>query len=142
VVIECYTERPTSPTSRKELASLRSTFPSISLLIDTDDLWNWQQMATADILVLSLSTYSVVPSLLNPNALIIGPKPTGLDGSPMSVLRMRHWHSTLDHNGTLPATVLQQVRQRFGKEHSRPKQLAAAAALGPAAAKAAVTKAT
>jgi hypothetical protein len=32
----------------------------------------------------------------------------------MSVMRMRHWFSALDHNGTLPDEALQQLRRRFG----------------------------
>lgn len=115
VLIELYTERPTSADRRRELAALRRAFPAIlTLLVDTDDIWNWQQMASADILVLSLSTYAVVPSLLNPNALVIAPNPVGLDGKPKSFLHMRHWHHTVDHKGALPPEVLQQLQLRFG----------------------------
>jgi hypothetical protein len=89
-------------------------------MLDSDDLWNWQTMARADVLVLSLSTYALLPALLNPRALVISPQPVGLDGSAMSVLRMRHWLSTADHSGALQPAVLQQVRQRFGTQHRRP----------------------
>lgn len=110
-----YTERPTTRRSKRELKALRKRFPGISLLVGTDDLWNWQQIATADIIVLSLSMYSVVPALLNPNALVIGPKPEALDGKPMAVMRMSHWLNALNHNGTLGADVMQELQVRFGK---------------------------
>jgi hypothetical protein len=84
--------------------------------VGSDDLWTWQQMATADVLITSLSTYGTMPALLNPSALIIAPPPTGLDGTPLSMLRMRHWFTTLDHNGTLPGEVLLQVQHRFGPQ--------------------------
>ena len=115
VVTELYTERPATRGSRRELAALRRRFPAIVLLAGTDDMWNYQQMATADIMVLSLSMYSVVPALLNPNALVIGPKPQALDGKPISVMRMPTWFNASDHNGTLPAEVMQQVQERFGR---------------------------
>jgi hypothetical protein len=122
-----FTERPRSAHARKELRALRASTPGLVLHVGTDDVWNWHQMAAADVLVLSLSMYGAVPSLLNPSALVISPAapPAALDGKRMSVLRMPHWFSAVDRSGTLPAAALAAVRARWGGDGRKPQPASA-----------------
>lgn len=110
--VEWFTEPPTSPEEAADLARLRRSVPAITLLTDSDVLWNWGQLATADVLVMSKSAYSLVPALLNTQGLVLRP--------PLSTPCTRHdgctpsgWHLAADTSGTLAPLTLTELRRRL-----------------------------
>lgn len=109
--VEIYSETPTSPAGQAELDQLAASIPNAVLQINTDMIWSWQMMASADVLVMSNSAFSISAALLNPNAFNVF-----FPGAQVhqSRIEMRHWHTPLDTNGTLPALSLDTLRRRIG----------------------------
>lgn len=68
-------------------------------------------MATADVLVMSNSAFSISAALLNPNAFNVFFPGAQLH---QSRVEMSHWHTPLDRNGTLPSAALQALKRRVG----------------------------
>lgn len=111
--VEVFIEAPSNAEGEAELALLRSSIPNALLLVDTDMLWTWQMMATADILVMSNSMFSLSAALMNPNALTIH-VPYSHYSQRVGMFKMGHWLAPLDENGTLPGTAADAIRQRTG----------------------------
>lgn len=111
--VEVYIESPSTPESVAELSLLRSSIPNAVLLVDTDMLWSWQMMATADIVVMSNSMFSLSAALMNPNALTIH-VPYNHYVNRVGMFKMRHWFSPLNENGTLPSQAIDELRKRTG----------------------------
>jgi hypothetical protein len=111
--VEVFIESPSNQEGEDELALLRASLPHSVVLVDTDMLWTWQMMATADVLVMSNSMFSLSAALLNPNALTIH-VPYKHYSQRVGMFKMRHWVSPLDENGTLPGTAADAIRQRTG----------------------------
>lgn len=109
--VEIYTEAPATDSGRAELEQLKAEIPYAVLQISTDLVWSWQMMATADVLVMSNSAFSISAALLNPNAFNVF-----FPGAQVhqSRIEMRHWHTPLDRNGTLSIFAMQQLKQRVG----------------------------
>ncbi|KAF6254646.1 hypothetical protein COO60DRAFT_295910 [Scenedesmus sp. NREL 46B-D3] len=96
--VEVYCEAPSSEAGRAELQQLQQAIPHAVLQVSQDMVWSWQQMATADVLVMSNSAFSISAALLNPNAFNVF-----FPGAQVhqSRVELRHWHTPLDRNGTL-----------------------------------------
>lgn len=109
--VEVYTEAPESAAGVAELELLKQQIPSAVLQVSTDMVWSWQMMATADVLVMSNSAFSISAALLNPNAYNVF-----FPGAQVhqSRIEMRHWHTPMDRNGTLSAQSMDNLRQRVG----------------------------
>jgi hypothetical protein len=75
--------------------------------------WSWQMMATADILVMSNSMFSVSAALLNPDAVSIHVPPQQAV-SRQGMFKLRHWLAPLDSNGTLSQFAISLIRRRAG----------------------------
>ena len=56
--VEWFTEPAGSLQEAEELARVRSEVPNLTLLTDSDLLWTWHQMWSADIFIMSKSGYS------------------------------------------------------------------------------------
>jgi hypothetical protein len=121
--VEIYTEAPSSAAGKAELEQLRAAIPHVVMQVSKDMVWSWQQMATADVLVMSNSAFSISAALLNPNAFNVF-----FPGAQVhqSRVEMKHWHTPLDRNGTLSMGALQELKRRVG----HPDAAAAAAGLG------------
>ncbi|WIA19534.1 hypothetical protein OEZ85_004143 [Tetradesmus obliquus] len=109
--VEVYTEAPSSAAGRAELEQLRQAIPHAVMQVSKDMVWSWQQMATADVLVMSNSAFSISAALLNPNAFNVFFPGAQLH---QSRVEMSHWHTPLDRNGTLPSAALQALKRRVG----------------------------
>ncbi|KAF6255837.1 hypothetical protein COO60DRAFT_167155 [Scenedesmus sp. NREL 46B-D3] len=119
--VEVFIEAPANQEGAEELQLLRTAIPNAVLLVDTDMLWTWQMMATADVLVMSNSMFSLSAALLNPNALTIH-VPYNHYSQRVGMFKMKHWVSPLDENGTLPDAAGDAIRQRTGGAASAPQQ--------------------
>jgi hypothetical protein len=109
--VEVYTEAPSSEAGRAELEQLRAGIPHAVLQVSKDMVWSWQQMATADVLVMSNSAFSISAALLNPNAFnVFFPNAQ----QHQSRVEMKHWHTPLDRNGTLSMGARQALKLRVG----------------------------
>ena len=73
--VEWFTETSGTQEGEAELIQIRQEVPNLSLRLDTDLLWNWHQMAAADVLVMSLSGYTDVPEIVNKDGILIRPIP-------------------------------------------------------------------
>ncbi|KAF8064528.1 katG [Scenedesmus sp. PABB004] len=107
--VEWFTEPGRSAEEEADLARIAAAVPHASLQLGADSLWNWQQMATADVLVMSKSAYSLVPALANPDALIIRPPPA----APCGRCYPSHWVIAADDAGALPPGALGALERRF-----------------------------
>jgi hypothetical protein len=119
--VEVFIESPVNQEGEEELALLRASLPHAVVLVDTDMLWTWQMMATADVLVMSNSMFSLSAALLNPNALTIH-VPYKHYSQRVGMFKMRHWVLPLDENGTLPDAAADAIRQRTGYSAFTPEQ--------------------
>jgi hypothetical protein len=111
--VEVFIEAPSNQEGQQELDLLRASIPNAVLLVDTDMLWTWQMMATADILVMSNSMFSLSAALMNPNALTMH-VPYNHYSQRVGMFKMKHWIAPLDENGTLPDAAADAIRQRTG----------------------------
>jgi hypothetical protein len=111
--VEVFIEAPVNQEGEAELQLLRSSIPNAVLLVASDMLWTWQMMASADILVMSNSMFSLSAALMNPNALTIH-VPYSHYSQRVGMFKMKHWLVPLDENGTLPDAAADAIQQRTG----------------------------
>ncbi|KAF8073262.1 ABCG35 [Scenedesmus sp. PABB004] len=111
--MEVYIESPRTPEGVEEIRVLRQLIPNSVMLIDTDMLWSWQMMATADVVVMSNSMFSMSAALLNPNAIGIH-VPYKHYINRVGMFRLRHWHTPVNDNGTLPVAAINELQSRAG----------------------------
>lgn len=108
--VEVFAETPSTPEGKVELQYLQQNMPAVVMLVSTDLSWSWQMMATADILVMSNSAFSLSAAIMNPNALnIYFPNAKSQQGR----VYMNHWHMPTDMHGTLPPKALEALRARL-----------------------------
>jgi hypothetical protein len=108
--IEVHTEAPHTAEGEAELEELRAALPTAVVLPSMELSWAWQALATADVLVMSNSAFSLSAALLNPNAFHVyypNPKPSQLRTPAL------HWHVPADRLGTLPQSALDDLRARL-----------------------------
>lgn len=108
--VEWFTELGTTAADHEDLQRIRRDVPNLAVQINTDLLWNWHQMATADVFVMSKSAYSMVPAVVNPNAVIIrapAAMPCAKQCTPS------HWLITEDFEGSLSQEALYYVRRQL-----------------------------
>ncbi|KAF8062660.1 HET-E1 [Scenedesmus sp. PABB004] len=108
--VEVYTEAPGSAEGAAELAALGAALAAPVVLPSADLAWSWQQMATADVLVMSNSAFSLSAALLNPNAFhVYFP-----NAEPQQFrIPLRTWARARDAGGALPAPALDELRRRL-----------------------------
>lgn len=97
----------------EELHTLKRGIPNAVMLPGKDLLWTWQMMATADILVMSNSMFSVSAALLNPDAISIHVPPRQAVVR-QGMFKLRHWIAPEDENGTMADAAMDVIRQRVG----------------------------
>jgi hypothetical protein len=97
----------------EELHMLKHGIPNAVMLPGKDLLWTWQMMATADILVMSNSMFSVSAALLNPDAISIHVPPRQAVVR-QGMFKLRHWLAPEDENGTMSDAALDVIGQRVG----------------------------
>ncbi|WIA28209.1 hypothetical protein OEZ86_010770 [Tetradesmus obliquus] len=108
--VEWFTEAGSTAADHEDLLRVRREIPNLTVLLNSDILWNWHQMASADVFVMSKSAYSMVPAVVNPNALIIRAPPATIckvSCQPSS------WLLTEDFEGNLSQEALYYVRRRL-----------------------------
>jgi hypothetical protein len=108
--VEWFTEAGSTAAEHEDLQRVRREIPNLSVLLSTDILWNWHQMASADVFVMSKSAYSMVPAVVNPNALIIRAPPATVckvSCQPSS------WLLTEDFEGNLSKEALYFVKRKL-----------------------------
>lgn len=112
--VEWFTEPAGSLQEAEELARVRSEVPNLTLLTDSDLLWTWHQMWSADIFIMSKSGYSFVPAVINARGLIVHAPPLGIRKCKIAC-SPSHWHEPLDQMGALgpnlEAVILDRVRE-------------------------------
>ncbi|WIA21629.1 hypothetical protein OEZ85_000811 [Tetradesmus obliquus] len=111
--VEVHTETPRTPEMVEELHTLKRGIPNAVMLPGKDLLWTWQMMATADILVMSNSMFSVSAALLNPDAISIHVPPRQAVVR-QGMFKLRHWIAPEDENGTMADAAMDVIRQRVG----------------------------
>jgi hypothetical protein len=111
--VEIHTETPRTPEMVSEIHMLKAGIPNAVMLPGKDLLWTWQMMATADILVMSNSMFSVSAALLNPDAISIHVPPRQAVVR-QGMFKLRHWLAPEDENGTMSGAALDVIRQRVG----------------------------
>lgn len=109
--VEIYTETPRTEEGKAELQLLQAHIPGSVALVSADLAWSWQMMATADVLVMSNSAFSLSAALLNPDAFNVF-----FPNAKQSQFRvpLKHWVMPLDRNGTLSQADVDRLRARLG----------------------------
>lgn len=111
--VEIHIETPRTPELVEEVKTLKENIPNSVMLPGKDLFWTWQMMATADILVMSNSMFSVSAALLNPDGISIHVPPRQAVVR-QGMFKLRHWLAPLDENGTLSEAALNVIKQRAG----------------------------
>lgn len=124
VAIEVYIEAPRTPEGVAEIKLLQEQIPHAVMLVDTEMLWTWQQMATADVVVMSNSMFSMSAALMNPQAVCIH-VPYRHYSTRVGMFRLAHWYTPLDENGTLPSALADDLERRVGLGSNNDKPTAA-----------------
>jgi hypothetical protein len=129
--VEIFTETARTEEGKAELAMLQQHIPGAVLLVSTDLAWSWQMLATADILVMSNSAFSLSAALLNPDGCNVF-----FPNAKQQQFRvpLKHWIMPLDSNGTLSDTALDTLRRRVDVVARNTEDTTAAAATAAAAA--------
>lgn len=109
--IEVFTETPHTAEGKAELQLLQQQLPGAVLLVSTDLAWSWQMLATADILVMSNSAFSLSAALLSPDGFNVF-----FPNAKQQQFRvpLKHWIMPLDSNGTLSAAAVGELKRRVG----------------------------
>jgi hypothetical protein len=110
--IEVFTETPRTDAGKAELQLLQQHLPGAVLLVSTDLAWSWQKLATADILVMSNSAFSLSAALLNPDGFNVF-----FPNAKQQQFRvpLKHWTMPMDSNGTLSQAAVEDLRRRIGQ---------------------------
>ncbi|KAF8058936.1 CPK9 [Scenedesmus sp. PABB004] len=111
--VEWFTEPATSVREHEELALIRREVPNLTLLFDSDLLWTWHQMWTADIFIMSKSGYSFVPAVVNANALIIHAPASGIKKCKIAC-SPSHWFDAENEAGDLGEELVNELQRRAG----------------------------
>lgn len=93
----------------EDLRQIRSDVPNVSVFLDSDLLWNWHQMADADVFVMSVSGYSFVPAVVNAQGLLIHAR-----RKPRQWYHPSNWLEPADDNGTLSEPIVREIHRRWG----------------------------
>jgi hypothetical protein len=109
--MEIFTETPRTAEGQAELDLLKQQLPGAVLLVSTDLAWSWQMLATADILVMSNSAFSLSAALLNPDGFNVF-----FPNAKQQQFRvpLKHWIMPLDSNGTLSTAATDELKRRVG----------------------------
>lgn len=124
--VEWFTEHSTTPEGREDMARVRREVPNLSVHLDTDLLWNWHQMASADVFIMSLSAYSYVPAVVNAKGLIIQPKALQRCRQGPGGCHPRNWLEPADEKGALGKKIAAEVHRRWSDRISASSTTAAA----------------
>lgn len=109
--VEWFTEPPNTPREHEDLARVRREVPNLTLMTDSDLLWTWHQMWTADIFVMSKSGYSFVPAVVNTRGMIIHAPAAGIRKCKIACAPS-HWLEAADESGSLSPDIKAEIRGR------------------------------
>lgn len=110
---EVYIEAPLNAEAIAEIKLLRHSIPNAVVMVDTDLLWTWQMMASADVLVLSSSMFSASAALLNPDGVVVQ-VPEERYSHRAGEFMMGHWLKTASDLGDMTSDMLQRLQARLG----------------------------
>lgn len=114
--VEWFTEPSTTPEGREDMARVRREVPNLAVHLDTDLLWNWHQMASADIFIMSLSAYSYVPAVVNAQGLVIRATPSKRCRGGPGGCHPSNWLEPADNVGVLSDEIIEEVHRRWGND--------------------------
>lgn len=126
--VEWYTEASATPDQHEDVATVRKTIPNLTMIFDSDIIWTWENMASADVLVMSLSAFSIVPAIVNSKGLIIRAPPSPI---PCAANTASSQWLEPQHDGSLTPDIIAQLSSRLPRATTT-GELAAAAVPAPA----------
>jgi hypothetical protein len=116
--VEWFTENSTNAKEHADMQRVRQEIPNLTLLFDSDLLWTWQQMWSADVFVMSKSGYSFVPAVVNTKGIVIHAPAMGIRKCKIAC-SPSHWFEPVDGSGALPEGVVSAVQQKVGDGHAQ-----------------------
>ncbi|WIA19513.1 hypothetical protein OEZ85_004124 [Tetradesmus obliquus] len=111
--VEWFTEPSTNEKEHEDMQRVRQEIPNLTLLFDSDLLWTWQQMWSADAFIMSKSGYSFVPAVVNTKGIVIHAPALGIRKCKIAC-SPSHWFEPADESGALPEELVAAVRQKVG----------------------------
>lgn len=115
--VEWFTEPSSNPKEHEDMMMVRREVPNLTLLFDSDLLWTWHQMWTADIFIMSKSGYSFVPAIVNSDAIIIHAPASGIKKCKIAC-SPSHWFDAQDEAGNITDEIVNEVKRRAGSGFS------------------------
>jgi hypothetical protein len=109
--VEWFTENSTNAKEHEDMQRVRQEIPNLTLMLDSDLLWTWQQMWSADAFVMSKSGYSFVPAVVNTKGIVIHAPALGIKKCKIAC-SPSHWFEPVDGAGALPEGVGSALRQK------------------------------
>lgn len=110
--VEWFTEPPNTPREHEDLERVRREVPNLTLMTDSDLIWTWHQMWTADIFIMSKSGYSFVPAVVNTGGMIIHAPAAGIRKCKIACAPS-HWFEAGDEYGALSHDIKAEIRARM-----------------------------